>query len=178
MERSSSVSSFMSKVSISSQRSPQNKRRQFTLKEKIDVLDNLKRGGDATMIAKQFGCDRSTISNIKKNELISREQIIASKNLNAKKLRKSEFPQLEEALIQWFSQMREKNGIISGPLLLEKASQFAQTFGYDNFSASSGWLEHFNARNNIGFCNPLSANHKISDKKTFTFFPRHAFLSF
>ena len=47
--------------------------------------------------------------------------------------------------------MRAKNAVLSGPLVLEKAAQFAVSLGVDNFSASSGWLERFKHQHNITF---------------------------
>ena len=47
--------------------------------------------------------------------------------------------------------MRAKNAVLSGPLVLEKAAQFAVSLGVDNFSASGGWLERFKLRHNITF---------------------------
>ena len=40
---------------------------------------------------------------------------------------------------------------ISGPMLQEKALQFAKDLGNTEFRGSNGWLESFRKRNNIAF---------------------------
>lgn len=45
--------------------------------------------------------------------------------------------------------MRSKNIPISGPLLREKALEFARALGHDDFLASEGWLARFRERYGI-----------------------------
>jgi len=40
-------------------------------------------------------------------------------------MRKGNFIDVDEAVFRWFTQMREKNAVVTGPLMLEKAAQFA-----------------------------------------------------
>lgn len=40
---------------------------------------------------------------------------------------------------------------VTGPLLQEKALEFAEKTGNTNFKAYKGWLESFKTRNNITF---------------------------
>lgn len=52
--------------------------------------------------------------------------------------RVSEFPQVEKCLLEWIKQILNKNIPIDGPLLKEKARDFATKLGVQNFSASNG----------------------------------------
>ena len=49
----------------------------------------------------------------------------------------------------WVEQLLARNLTISGPILQEKAREFANMFGISDFSASSGWLSNFKKRNNL-----------------------------
>ncbi|GBM41516.1 Tigger transposable element-derived protein 4 [Araneus ventricosus] len=45
--------------------------------------------------------------------------------------------------------MRDKNVPISGPFIIEKAIQFANALGYNEFRGSSRWLEKFKRKHGI-----------------------------
>ena len=45
-----------------------------------------------------------------------------------------------EKLNEAFTSMRGNNIPINGPILLEKAHEFAKTFNYNDFTATNGWL--------------------------------------
>jgi len=42
--------------------------------------------------------------------------------------------------------MRGNNIPINGPILIEKAREFATAFNYENFPASNGWLRGWKER--------------------------------
>ncbi|XP_041372803.1 tigger transposable element-derived protein 4-like [Gigantopelta aegis] len=50
---------------------------------------------------------------------------------------------------QWFKQARSKTLPISGPILKEKALEFAEQLGVPDFKASDGWLMSWKIRFNI-----------------------------
>ena len=52
---------------------------------------------------------------------------------------------------EWFKDMSRRKLPISGPMLQEKALQFAKDLGNAEFRGSNGWLESFRKRNNIAF---------------------------
>ena len=80
-----------------------------------------------------------------------REEYLRNKNSKKIRNRKGNFKDVDEVFLQWLTQMRAKNAVVSGPWVLEKAAQFAVSLGVDHFSASSGWLERFKYRHNITF---------------------------
>ncbi|XP_017475638.1 PREDICTED: tigger transposable element-derived protein 4-like [Rhagoletis zephyria] len=52
-------------------------------------------------------------------------------------------------MIKWITVARHKNIPLSGPLIREKAVEFAESLGYSDFVASAGWLDKFKRRHNI-----------------------------
>ncbi|XP_060877253.1 tigger transposable element-derived protein 4-like [Metopolophium dirhodum] len=65
-----------------------------------------------------------------------------------KRFKASSFPEIEHAMTEWIKRVRDYNFPISGPLILEKAAEFAKNLVL-TFQASSGWLEKFKLRNGI-----------------------------
>jgi len=94
-----------------------------------------------TEIAQDFGISPSTLSTIIKNKDKFEEGSGLAPNI--KKLKSAEFKDLEECVLKWLRQCRDKNVPVGGPILQEKALQFALGLGYDNFRASNGWLQNF-----------------------------------
>ena len=54
---------------------------------------------------------------------------------------------INSALVEFFRRCRDRNFILSGPMLQEKALFFADFFGIEGFAASIGWLESWQQRN-------------------------------
>lgn len=64
-------------------------------------------------------------------------------------MRAPAFEAVERAVFKWFLDTRAVNMPVSGALLQRKARDFACIMGYDNFVASSGWLQRFKERHDI-----------------------------
>ena len=58
---------------------------------------------------------------------------------------------MNELLFRWFKGARENNIPLSGPVLQEKALDFAKYLNLDEFKASNGWLESWRSRYGIRF---------------------------
>jgi len=71
-------------------------RRQFTLNEKIGIIERLENGEKNSVIAKEFGTRSSTISTIWKNR-DKFKNMFQTTSLNAKRLRTAQHKDLEEA---------------------------------------------------------------------------------
>jgi hypothetical protein len=71
------------------------------------------------------------------------------KSSNLKRERGAKFPEVEAALYLWMSQALASNLAISGDILKNKASYFAERLQVTNFGRSDGWLTNFKARYNI-----------------------------
>ncbi|KAL4104351.1 hypothetical protein QTP88_019652 [Uroleucon formosanum] len=65
--------------------------------------------------------------------------------------------------IKWFKQCRDANVSIGGPILKEKAENFAKSLGHEQFKTSNGWLENFKKRHDISFRKVCGESAGISD---------------
>jgi hypothetical protein len=61
-----------------------------------------------------------------------------NENTDRKRARSGKDSQVESALKIWFSNVREKDASINGPLMRQKAEKLAQTMGKEKFSATYG----------------------------------------
>ncbi|CAB3249315.1 unnamed protein product [Arctia plantaginis] len=116
------------------------RRKAFTIEEKGAIICRLENGESNSCLAKEFGVGHSTISMIFKESFNSNV-------LKAKRLRKSRQENVDQALIQWFKNMRNKGIPISGPMLQEKANGFAARFGILDFNCSASWISRFKVHN-------------------------------
>ncbi|CAG5051389.1 unnamed protein product [Parnassius apollo] len=124
------------------------RRKAFTIEEKGAIICRLENGESNSCLAKEFGVGHSTISMIFKNKNRIKESF-NSNVLKPKRLRKSRQENVDQALIQWFKNMRNKGIPISGPMLQEKANGFAARFGILDFNCSASWISRFKVRHNI-----------------------------
>ncbi|XP_023228602.1 jerky protein homolog-like [Centruroides sculpturatus] len=134
--------------------SSKRKRVVLSLKDKLDIINALKRGESGRSLSDKYGVGTSTISDIKKQS----EKIMKFTNClmsedgtsDRKVMKKSRNEEVEECLFMWFIQRRSCGQPISGPLLCEKAIFFNTRLNGDpTFKASSGWLEKFKRRHGI-----------------------------
>lgn len=124
------------------------RRKAFTIEEKGAIICRLENGESNSCLAKEFGVGHSTISMIFKNKNRIK-QSFNSNVLKPKRLRKSRQENVDQALIQWFINMRNKGIPVSGPMLQEKANGFAARFGILDFNCSASWISRFKVRHNI-----------------------------
>lgn len=126
------------------------KRKAFKIEEKAQLIKRIEDGTNQSVLCKEFSLSKSTVSNIWKN----RSAILAAheKNMDsAKKLRRAERENVEEALLKWFTIQRDRNLPVSGPMLQAKANEFAEKFEEKGFVCSNGWLDRWKKRNNISY---------------------------
>ncbi|GBP43486.1 Tigger transposable element-derived protein 4 [Eumeta japonica] len=89
-------------------------------------------------VAAEYGLPASTLSTIITNEAEILQRYESSGNLSSKRRHLAEFPDLEECLLTWFKQCRNKNISVSGPIFCEKAEEFSKSLGHSSFHVSNG----------------------------------------
>jgi hypothetical protein len=75
----------------------------------------------------------------------------ASTNMNTdrKRARSGKDSQVESALKMRYSNVREKNASINGPLMRQKAEKCAKTVGKEKFSATSRWFKRWKTQETV-----------------------------
>ena len=130
------------------------KRKQITLETKLEIVNNVEKLSP-TELSIKYGLALSTIATItaNKSKILEHfcENNISSDN---KRMRYSNYPEIEESLIMWFNNTIVRPNItMDGPLMKAQALKFATLHGIQDFKASNGWLDAFRKRNNISFKN-------------------------
>lgn len=124
------------------------KRKTLSIEEKAAICTRLESGEANVKIASEFQISHSTVSTVWKN----REKIKQAFNdnvLKAKRLRISQHEDIETALLQWFKYQRNQGVPINGPILQEKANDYAKLFGKPDFKCTESWIKRFRLRHNI-----------------------------
>src|SRR4051794_26181261 len=95
------------------------------------------------VIGKKFGIGKSTVGDV----LGEKEKWLAitesSIDANKKRSRGGDWPQLEEALAIWVNLANEANHTITGAILSQKATQFAQRLNISDFKSSQESINFF-----------------------------------
>jgi len=95
--------------------------------QKLAILNSLKeKSRSKNELAKDYGCDPTTIYRIMEDEAKIRETAFLNGNLKSCRKRKGNYDDLNTAVSKWFHEQRAKKAVISGPMIMEKASTMAQ----------------------------------------------------
>jgi hypothetical protein len=127
------------------------KRKAISLDTKIGIINEIDDGKlSKTLIADKYGLKKSTLSTIIKN----RDSIKSAYESDClsparKKMRFGRHEEVDDALLKWFREARSSNIPLSGETLMLKANELAKMLGYDDFTASSGFIERFKKRHGI-----------------------------
>lgn len=127
------------------------KRRDMSAGEKLDILkkyDELPK-----MSQRQAACKLNVSQSLLGRMLKSRQEIENASLADKGRIRKraGKEGEVEEALKQWFTKVRDKDVRVTGPLLRQKAQNLAKEMGKNNFVATEGWYHRWKKRENISF---------------------------
>ena len=127
-------------ASVATKRRAENK----SYKIKYKALKELEKGTPHKDVASLFGVPKNTLSTWKKNK----DKIFEKYNsgLISKRVKPEKYEELNKAVHKWFLILRSENVPISGPMLKEKALEFAGGLNIEGFQASEGWLEKWKKR--------------------------------
>lgn len=125
-------------------------RSSISLEKKLLIINKVEEGLKKKDVARQFGILPSTLSNILKNKAVILKNLEDEQlSTKRKRLRTCLFEDIDEAMLKWVTAARGKNLPISGPLMKQKAKEFADALGHEDFEASTGWLDKFKKRHGI-----------------------------
>ncbi|XP_067014728.2 uncharacterized protein [Anabrus simplex] len=129
------------------------KARQFTNEEKLKFIKKVDANPNMTrvQIARMLDIPTTTLNTIVSNRKKIEDACLVGGSSQMKRLRKSQFPALEDVLVNWFKQARASNIPIDGTMIQAKASHLAAKMGFRNFKASNGWLAGFRKRNRLPY---------------------------
>ena len=142
-------------VKMSAMNKPENsrKRKQFSIKDKIDIIDQVKNGKSRSAVTKEFSVPEATLRGWLKDEDRLRSSLSEMDNPEEKRkrLRGAQDKELDKAVMTWFTQARTEGTPISGPNIQHQAQKYHSMLHPtdDSFKSSAGWLRNFKVRHGI-----------------------------
>lgn len=135
------------------------------ISDKLKLIREVEKGEKSkTIIAKEFGIPKNTLSTILKNKAKIIAALIDGRPVNQYRQKLPQYSDVEERLLKWLQKAREDNIPINGRLIQEKARKIGAELGHEMI-ASSGWLSNFKKRNNITWEDKFENNDIGLDKK-------------
>ena len=130
-----------------------NKRKNISIDVKNEIIQLKSQGLTVNDLCEKFGFSQSTISTIIKQEKAKKvtEEIESRQfGLAKNKMRKLDFPKIDEAMKKWFEKvLNTKNATDDGPAMRRQAEKFSTMLNLNDFKASDGWLTKYKHRHNI-----------------------------
>ena len=129
------------------------KRKTNTLETKYKaIMEVEKKKKTKTAIAKEFNIPLNTLSTwLSKADYYKDAYQKQEFGGKVKRLKKGNYEDIENALDQWLRNARSRNYNINGAIIKEKAEELAKEMGYQEFKASTGWLDRMKARKDLKF---------------------------
>lgn len=123
-------------------------RKRLFLKDKLNIVDDYKKGKCVSTLCVKYGLAKSTISTILKSKenLLKNAEMTNYGSKNRKSIKDGEFPRMETKLFLWFQKQRRRHIQVTGSILQHKAKEFHKRYYSGNFNASHGWLTRFKKR--------------------------------
>uniref|UniRef100_V5G286 Tigger transposable element-derived protein 4 n=1 Tax=Anoplophora glabripennis TaxID=217634 RepID=V5G286_ANOGL len=130
-------------------------RNDLTLDQKLEILNKIKQQPPNTtvqVLSQVVGVSKTTIGKLLKNEAQLREQSAAGgTSRGQKRKRTGKDPDVEDALLEWFTIVTGCGVQVIGPMLHGKAEDLARKLGHEEFTATDGWLNRWKGRHTIKF---------------------------
>lgn len=134
----------------------------LSVKDKLSLIDRCKSVQvlnpkmSKAEIARILGVHGHSLRKFLKEENDLRER--AKCNPHRKRVKDGKNPDVERALAKWHSIMVANSVRVNGPVMREKALEFAIKLGYLDFKPTDGWFNRWKKRNNI---NLAYENHTV-----------------
>lgn len=123
----------------------------LSLELRVEVIRESSSGLSQRALALKFNCSKTQIQNILKDKDRLLREWKEGGSQFAKRKRRQKNENVNNFVWEWFKEARAKGLPLSGPILQEKAREFAAFFNIGKFNASNGWLDSFKKRHNIVF---------------------------
>ena len=120
-----------------------NKRTSLLLWKKYDIINEVNRRNDmpVSMLAKELEISKTSLITILKNKEKIIEDFEASCSSKTKHKCKHNFKAVDEPLVKWFRQARDKKIPVSGEMLLLNAQEYAEVCGCENAKKlNTSWI--------------------------------------
>ncbi|XP_065304542.1 tigger transposable element-derived protein 6-like [Dermacentor albipictus] len=127
------------------------KRQNLTISSKLEIIRRVERGEKKSDVAAAYSIPRSTLSTILKNkaDIRAKADKRPAATTSARRVRTAAFEDVEAAVYKWFVDVRSQNIPVSGPMIEQKAKDFAFMLNRHDFRGGSGWLQRFKERHGI-----------------------------
>ena len=136
-------------VNMSAMNKPENsrKRKQFSIKGKIDIIDKVKNGKSRSAVTKEFVVPKATLWGWLKDEDRLRSSLSEMDNPEQKRkhLQGAQDKELDKAVMTWFTQARIEGTPISDPNIHYQVHKYHSMLHPtdDSFKSGAGWLRNF-----------------------------------
>jgi transposase-like protein len=102
----------------------------LTFAEKVAVIREVEKGVKKKyQIAKDYGIAPNTLSSFLKNKDKILSNFSSGNVKDRKRAREPDNPEVDECVLKWFKQARDKAIPLSGPLLQAKEEEFSASLG-------------------------------------------------
>ena len=111
----------------------------------------MEKGESNKDVAAKYNVHKNTFSTWVKNKEKFFDALKKGTNVKRQKLKSGNHELVDQAIFNWFLNMRSQNVPLSASIIQEKAVIFAQELNTEKFQASDDWLRRWKEKNNISF---------------------------
>ena len=138
-------------------------RKVVPIKTKYEILKAIEAGEKRMALSQKYGVAVNTISDWwKRKDRIYNDYLSGEVSTSKMKKRICKYERVDKALFTYFEQSRAQNVPLSGPLLREKADQYAKSMHGNEASISLSWFERWKVRHGV-VCKKVSGEDKAVD---------------
>jgi len=144
--------------------SPKRQRTVLTLEKKIELINVSEKNPLFTHkdLSEKFGVGRSSVSEILTRKEFFRDKFTQNSGLQVQRFIHGKREDINAAVHKWFCQARSKIFPLSGPIIQERALDFAKELGDLDFKASNGWLDNWKRKYEIKFYKVCGESNDVS----------------
>ena len=130
------------------------KRTVLSLKDRAEIIKLAEaKKLSCVKLQEKYGVGKTQIRSILKNKEEILMQYESSNACDGRKRvsQSTKYDSVNRLVWEWFKDASSRQVSLSGPLIKEKAMEFAKSLDIECFKASNGWLESFKKRHNLAF---------------------------